>query len=168
MSADCLFILKGDIAQEECRQFIGEFAYLRGFGIWDTPSNSLLVFNQIPMDENSMMFEPTDSTDTNSSELLLCPENCAVNGIYPSLPLCERLSFIQSLAEQCLRFAESVEIYISDDNPWLPDYSRYEIPCDMIAQVLHTEYKKSMSDCIWMPCVYIRILDQRDKGSGFA
>lgn len=166
MSADCLFVLRRVASVDKVRQALMAVANDSECGIWFHPCNSLLTFNQIHLEKNDFIFEPTDAVGSINSDLFLSHTGYCVNDQKATLSLEERLSIIQKFATISLMFCEHIELYISEDNPHLPDYSTYRITCDDIVSTLLCEYERNIIPVQIIPSVCLYISDGGDENRG--
>jgi hypothetical protein len=157
MSADCLFVVQHIADSSSILEALKKTASDFKCGIWNTPENALIVCNQIEICADSFLFEPVDSIGAISSELLLSPENYIVDGKKAEMALDNRLLFIQKLAYVSLMFSNSIDIYISEDNPYLPDYTIYKTTPDQVANILYAEYKKNEVPYKSIPSVWLHV-----------
>ena len=160
MSADCMVVLRKAHEVGGLKNNITVLAEGAGYGICYDPRNALLSFKQVVLEDGDFCFAPTDSSDTTNVDLLISHENHYVNGQCARLSLRERLLFIQELARNCLYFAESVEVYISEDNPFLPEYAVYKVPCDRFVEVVISEYIPYATTSHMIPSVAVHISGQ--------
>lgn len=157
MSADCLFVLRGVIDTCGIINNITCRARDLGCGVSFSPVNALLSCNQLSKCNDTVMFAPTDTCETYTADLLLNPDNYLVNGIRASAPLFDRLLLIQQLAEVSIQHADCLEIYLSEDNAYLPDYTIHQITCDQVADVLLEEYQRDTFPYQTVPCVCLYV-----------
>ena len=155
MSADCLVVLRKTTDMNRLQSIVSNLVEKTEFGIWYSPSNALLYFKQVILGESDFCFSPTDSPSTTNVDLLISHENYYIDGQCARLPLKDRLMFVQVLVESCLHFAESVEVYISEDNPYLPEYTVYSIPCSSFTEVVINEYQRYASTNEMIPSIAI-------------
>lgn len=157
MSADCMFVLRKVHEVERLKKNITALAEATGYGIWYNPRNALMCFNQVVLEDGDFCFAPTDSPDTTNVDLLISHENDYINGKSATRSLRERLLFIKELAKRSLCFAEGVEVYISEDNPFLPEYTVYEVPCDRFDEVVICEYTPYATTSHAIPSIVIHV-----------
>lgn len=157
MSADCLFVLRNVNATCELREKLEILISSCGCGVLYEPVDALIICKQVIISNTDFIFEPTDYPDSISSDLLLSHENIYINGETAALPLYTRLKTIQRFAELCIGHASPIEIYISEDNPYLPDYSLYNLTCYEIADVLYKEYQACKQPYPYIPNVHLLI-----------
>lgn len=160
MSADCLFVLRSCVDRDELKQTLSAYAQKMGIGLWFDPQDALLVFNQIALDDETFLFEPTNGPHTLDSGLLLVPDYYAINEEKPNRPFAQRAEILQELGQIGLRFASSLEIYISEDDPYLPDYTMYVVEQDKIMDVLLQEAEKSERHLEPIPCICIYVTNR--------
>lgn len=157
MSADCLYVLQNCSHTNQLMSELSDELQKYNFGVWYAPSNSLLSCGQLHVTPNTFLFEPTDSPDSISSELLLCPDGYSVNNALPAVPFKTRAALFQKLAQIGLQYADSLEIYMSEDNPYLPDYLIYDIEQNQIFDTLIFEYQKGERLLDPIPCICMRV-----------
>ena len=157
MSADCLYVLRNCSYTNQLKTELSDELQKHDLGVWFTPSNALLLCTQIYITPNTFLFEPTDAPNSISSELLLSPDYYPVNDVLPTLPFEKRAALFQRLAQIGLRYADSLEIYVSEDNPYLPDYLIYDIAQDQIYDTFMLEYQKDERRVDPIPCICMRV-----------
>lgn len=157
MSADCLFVLRKCTNPDKLKIALLDYAKTEKIGLWFDPQNGLLECKQILMEDATFLFEPTSGVHTIDSGLLLVPDAYSINGELPSRPFPQRAQIIQDLGKIGMQFAASVEIYISDDNPFLPDYRIYVVTPDEIKKVLLYEEGKVERQREPIPCILIQV-----------
>lgn len=157
MSANCLFVVRDCSHLQQLRNEISAAVQREGLGVCFTPQNALLSCGQIRVDADTCLFEPTYMPGSISLSVLLYPDYYSVNGIRPTLPLETRINLLQRLAQICLKYVATVELYISEDNPYLPDYLVYDISQYQIRDTLILEYKKSERLLEPIPCIRMRV-----------
>lgn len=157
MSADCLFVLRHSTNLDLLRNIISNTVHRAGLGVWFTPNNGLLSCGQLVLETDTFLFEPTDAPGTIGSGLLLSPDYYSINGRKAMVPFSERAKLIQDLAQVSLLFADSLEIYISEDNPYLPDFCMREIRQDQVKNCLLCEYSKEERHFEPIPCICMRV-----------
>lgn len=160
MSADCLFVVRNCWDSDQLQKELSAEVQRLGLGVWLAPNNALLSCGQIRVETDTFLFEPTDAPGSISTELLLYPDYYSVNGTYPALSLNKRAYIIQELAQICLNYADIVEIYMSEDNPYLPDFVSYDISQHQIRDTLILEYAKDDRRLDPIPCIYMRVTKQ--------
>lgn len=156
MSEMCLFVLRDARRSEETKKKLLDFAVAGGYGVWFDPINSLTMENKIDDVENCILFEATDAPDRFISSDLVGPDLYSMDGQIIGPPLLSRLHFLQELAGCSLQFSEKVDIFLSFDDAYLPDYATYDIPCDAVAETLYAEYEKVDFSPL-LPCVHLII-----------
>ena len=63
-----------------------------------------------------------------------------VNGRTHPLPFAERMMTIQQVARIALKYSDEVELFLSDDNPYLPEFYCCDTPCQHVANALCLQY----------------------------
>lgn len=154
MSCGCMYILRGAKDLEELHSKLICAATASGYGLCFKPVNNLLLEDSVDLNMNDFAFEVCDSFSGNDASLLLSYDGYSINGVQASLPLVERLEILQDVALACVPHAETIEIYLGEDTPFLPDYSDYRLACTDIADVLYKEYQMD-SNIAFMPCVHL-------------
>ena len=167
MSADCLFILRKAKELGTLRKILLEFEKRTGYGIRFDLTDNLLECSPLTVNQNDFVLFPCESVEVEYSELLLGYDDVRYNGFSPVAPLEERMQSIQELVEVCLPFSEYVEVYISDDDPCLDDYTSYDISSINVAEVLVKEYRQVPLSNFALPCVHLIVRNaNRRTGDG--
>ena len=161
MSSSCMFVLRNAKEQDYLRRKLIHLATLNKCGICCEPTNDLLSMRSVKMYPYDFAFEVCDSFDNHVAELLLSYEGTIINGEQASLPLFQRLQILEAFALICIPYTEELEIYLGDNNPYLPDYSTYKLMCTEIAKVLYKEYQKD-STTPFIPCVHL-VVEKQEK-----
>lgn len=156
MSSNCMYVLRNAKEQEYLRYKLVYLAKTKKCGICCEPMNDLLATQSVKLNSCDFAFEVCDSFDNNVAELLLSYEGDIINGEQAGLPLFQRLQILQEVALTCVPHAEMLEIYLGDNNPYLPDYSDYRLACTDIADTLYEEYQRD-SSTPFIPCVHLII-----------
>ena len=162
MSRFCVFILRKVNSLENLQKKLYSFATNKECGVYFNPKNAMLLTNNFEIQADDVVFLVTDKANTNDASLLLSYDEMITNGKKPALPLKRRLELIQEIAEICTLYSNTVDIYLSDDNPFLPDYIKYTISTSHIAESIFEEYEKEKISP-FIPCVHISV--QWDKGT---
>ena len=160
MSADCLFVLQKCTNPVELKHALSDYGKKENIGFWFDPHDGLLEYKQIALDNKTFLFEPTNGPDTIDSGLLLVPDYYSINEEMPNRPFQQRAKILQELGKIAIRFASSLEIYISEDNHYLPDYTIYNVTKDEIMDVLLFESAKDERRIEPIPCICIRVIGQ--------
>ena len=161
-NAGCMFALRGVKDLPILQDKLISFAKARQFGLCFEPVNNLLLEDIVKIDTHDFVFEVCDCFDHSDASWLLCHEwfeEEATGGALGSMPLLQRLQIIQDAASICVSYAKSVEIYLSEDDPYLPGYTKYRLPCSEIANVLYKEYQNDELLKTVVPEVYIMVED---------
>ena len=158
MSADCLFVLQKCTNFDKLKRELSDYARDKEIGVWFTPHDALLECKQIELDDKTFLFEPTDEPGSISTGLLLVPDYYSINGKKPDRPFTQRAQILQELAKIGLQYASWLEIYISEDNPYLPDYTMYTIEPNEIMALLMREEVKIDRRLEPIPCICIRVI----------
>ena len=156
MSANCMYVLRNAKEQEYLKCKLLYLAKSKKFGICCEPMNDLIATQSVKFNPCDFAFEVCDSFDNNVAELLLSYEGDIINGVKAHLPLAQRLRILQEVALTCVPYAEMLEIYLGDNNPYLPDYSNYRLACIDIADTLYKEYQMDRFSP-FIPCVHLII-----------
>lgn len=157
MSADCLFVLRSTTHVETLKQGLQCFCCSQGCGLLLDPVDALIVCGQVRVEKTDFAFEVTNSCNDMSSDLLLGHDGHVVNGKQATLSLHDRLMILQNIAQVCLPFCIGIDIYISYDNPFLPEYTVAQLECRDVALFLYHEYQKSKNPYPFIPNVHIHI-----------
>ena len=145
MSADCLFIIRNIHRTDELKKLLVSFAKDRGIGVSFHPIDNLLIFNQIHIAVWDFVFSPADSfTCSNSvAELLNCYMDPSQSKTVEKI-IAERTEVFQAITDICMHYTAELEIYISEDNPFLPDYSIYVVEANQVANTLFELFRQSI------------------------
>ena len=92
-----------------------------------------------------------------SSDLLLGHDGHVFNGKQATLSLRDRLMLLQNITQVCLQFCIGIDLYISYDNPYLPEYIVGQLECRDVANYLYHVYQKSKDPYPFIPNVHIHI-----------
>lgn len=160
MSSNCMYILRNVQEQASLRSKLISLAKIQKCGICCDPENGLLAMKTVRLNPHDVAFEVCDSFGSNVAELLLSYEGDIINGEQALLPLFQRLQILQDIAVTCVPHTEILEIYLGDNNPYLPDYSNYRIACTDVADTLYREYQTDIYTR-FTPCVHLIIETQR-------
>lgn len=155
MSSICMYVLRNVEEQGCLRCNLGKLAKSKNCGICCDQMNTLLATKSVILNPSDFAFEVCDSFESNVAELLLSQEGVAINGEYPILPLYQRLQILQEVASTCIPYVDTLEVYLSDNNPYLPDYSDYRVACTDIADILYKEYRNQDPTDVCIPCVHL-------------
>lgn len=82
---------------------------------WSEP-----VMHKFPL--SSFTFSVEDDTTSNNCEMLLLPDGWCFNGRSNSIPITDRMMFIQEIAESILLSGFSIEFYIGTSGDLPEDY----------------------------------------------
>ena len=157
MSADCLFVLRSVTCVEKIKQRLQHFCDSHNCGLLLDPIDALIVCGQVCVENTDFAFEITNSWNDMSSDLLLGHDGYVVNGKQATLSLHDRLMLLQNVTQVCLRFCMGIDIYISYDNPFLPEYIVAHLECCDVASYLYELYQKSKDPYPFIPNVHIHI-----------
>lgn len=157
MSADCLFVLRGATNVEELKQKLQHFCCSHGCGLLLDPVDALIACGQVRIEKTDFAFEVTDSCDDISSELLLGHDSDVFYGKQAELPLYDRLMLLQNVTQISLDFCLDIDIYLSYDNPYLPEYLAAQLECSDVANYLYHVYQASKDPYPFIPNVHIHI-----------
>ena len=157
MSADCLFVLRGATCVEILKQRLWLFCHSHGCGLLLDPVDALIVCGQVRVEKTDFAFEITNSCNDMSSDLLLGHEGQIFNGKQATLSLHDRLMLLQKVSQVCLQFCKGVDIYISYDNPYLPEYIAVQLESCNVAEFLYHVYQESKDPYPYIPDVHIHI-----------
>lgn len=156
MSYGCLVILRKCYSPNKLHTNLVHIAQSKKCGIWFHSTCNLLQENSVKLAPEDYVFELCDSFDNDSASLLLSYDGYSVNGKQADFPLYHRLTIIQDIVTACMPYARSIEIYLGEDSPYLPDYADYVLENDDIAELLYKEYM-SNGNSPFIPCVHISI-----------
>ena len=140
---DLIFIARNVNSVMALKEKLNSVASARCYSICFSPDCSLLLEGSVEYGDTDLTFEPFDAVESGGFSMLMVHDDVSINGRHPDSPLIERLSFIQELAQQCVCFSEKVELYLSDNNGFLPDFIHFDISVYDVAQVIYGEYKKN-------------------------
>lgn len=133
----------------------------RKCGICFEPTNDLLSTQAVKVYPDDLIFELCDGLDNNVAELLLSYENQIINGKQAALSLPQRLQILEDIALMCVPHTERLEIFLGDNNPYLPDYFTCKLTCAEISETLYNEYQKD-STTPFIPCVHL-VIETQDR-----
>lgn len=156
MSCGCMYILRNAKDLEKLCSKLICIAKEKEYGLCFNPINNLLIENSVNLNSSDFAFEVCDSFNSDTASLLLCYEEYSINGMYAKLPLLDRLQILQNIASTCIPHTETLEIYIGEDTPYLPDYSCYRLAYTDIKDTLYKEYQLNWSSSL-IPCVHLII-----------
>ena len=157
MSADCLFVLRSATYVEKLKHRLQLFCYSHGCGLLLDPIDALITCGQVRVEKTDFAFEVTNSCNDMSSDLLLGHDGHVFNGKQAILSLHDRLMLLQNITQVCLQFCIGIDIYISYDNPYLPEYIVAQLECRDVANYLYHVYQKSKDPYPFIPNVHIHI-----------
>ena len=164
MSSMCMYVLRNTKEQEDLKRKLVFLAKSKECGIWFEPVNNLLLLQMVKLNPCDFAFEVCDNFGSNVAELLLSYEGILVDGELAPLPLFQRLQILQDVAATCVPHTDKLEIFLSDDDPYLPDYSDYKLVCEEIADTLYEEYQKE-ENSPFLPCVHLTIEREETQGT---
>ena len=155
MSSSCLYVLRNAKEIVQLRSKLVTLTEREKLGVGFNPNNSLLAANSIKLNAMDSVFEVYD-LESNVAQLLLSYEGYTVNGKQAELPLYQRMQILQEIALLCFPHASMLEVFLGDNNPYLPDYTVHKVDCMNVASVLLEEYQ--MDDTTpFIPCVHLVI-----------
>lgn len=157
MSADCLYILRNVSSVSKLKCALSEVCRAYGNGLLFNPVDALIACKQVEINKTDFAFTPTYSDTDMTTDLLISHDNQTINGNIAVLPLYRRLEIVQILAQVCLPYCTDIDIYLSDDNPYLPDYAAAELKCNEIAEFLYRKYQCSTVPYAYIPDVHLHI-----------
>ncbi len=164
MSYKCLFAIQNTANPDALKKEVTICAKNNHCGVFWEPKIALLHYNCVYFDGYALVFAVSDSFQYDDASMLLSYDGDFINDQTPKLPLKERMTIIQDLSQACFRFTEKVEIFISEDNPYLPDYEKCEVAKDMIASVLFSYYSKNFA-MLELPCVELIAMAKKPDGT---
>ena len=140
----CLFLIRDIHEVDSLRKDLVTFVKSVKFGVDFHPFDELLLTcRQISLKTWDFVFEVCDSFEFSSScDLVLYPDAHPTNGREHPLSFNERMMVIQQVAEVALKYSDEVELFLSDDNPYLPEFIVKNVPCQTVAKTLCLEYGK--------------------------
>lgn len=154
----CLFLIRDIDAVDPLRKDLVFFAKSNNFGVDFHPFDILLTHHQIPLKTLDFVFSLCDSFEhLGSCDCVLYPEGAPVNGRTHPLSFAERMMTIQQVAEIALQYSCEVELFLSDDNPYLPDFAVFDIPCQQVANTLCLQYQHCRYQAYNIPSVHMKI-----------
>ena len=176
----CLFLIRDIREVDSLRKDLAAFAATVSFGIDFHPFDELLLTeHQICLLTWDFVFELCDSFEHRGScDLVLYPDGYPTNGKEHRLSFGERMMAIQQVSEIALNYSNEVELFLSDDNAYLPEFVDINVLCQGVAKTLCFEYDKChepfeipnspYEGCIpfAIPSVHLKI--RRSTGDGFA
>ena len=159
----CLFLIRDIYAVDSLRKELVSFVKSKDFGVDFHPFEILLAHHQISLDTMDFVFSLCDSFEYVSCDCVLYPEGSPVNGRTHPLTFAERMMTIQQVAEIVLRYSCEVELFLSDDNPYLPDFTVFDIPCQQVADTLCLQYQHCRYQAYNIPSVHMKIRRAGDE-----
>lgn len=138
----CLFLIRDIREVDSLRKDLVALAASVNFGIDFNPHDTLLVEHQISLQTWDFVFMLCDSFEFPSCDLVLYPDGYPTNGWEHPLSFNERMLTIQQVAEIALQYSDEVELFLSDDNAYLPEFIDINAPCQAVAKTLCLEYDK--------------------------
>lgn len=136
----CLFVIREIYAVDSLRKALVSFAKSKNFGIDFYPFDILLTHHQISLQTWDFVFSLCDSFEYASCDCVLYPEGAPINGRTHHLSFAERMMSIQHISEIALKYSDEVELFLSDDNPYLPEFFDCQTPCQHVAKTLCRQY----------------------------
>ena len=136
----CLFLIREIDAVDSLRKDLVSFAKMKNFGVDFYPFDILLAHRQVSLQTWDFVFSLCDSFIHTSCDCVLYPEGAPVNGRTHSLSFAERMMTIQEVAEIALKYSDTVELFLSDDNPYLPEFNYFDTSCRQVANILCLQY----------------------------
>lgn len=138
----CLFVIRDIDTIDSLRKDLVSFATTKNFGVDFHPQDILLTHRQIQLQTWDFVFSLCDSFVYSSCDCVLYPEDAPVNNRTHLLSFAERMLTIQQVAGIALKYSDTVELFVSDDNPYLPDFYVCDAVCPQIADILCWQYSK--------------------------
>jgi hypothetical protein len=151
-----MYILRNVRKYEALTDELIQFAKNKGFGLCFDPMNGLLSAQSVKLHPCDFAFEVTDSFDYNIAELLLSYEGYFINGVQASIPFSQRMQILQDVTSLCVSYSDMLEIYLGDNNPYLPDYITFRLRSTEVAEVLSAQYQKDDTNP-FVPCIHLII-----------
>lgn len=161
MSANCIFVVRNAKQIDRLRCVLVNLAKAKACGIGFEPMNGLLATQSIGLNLSDFVFEVCDDFVSNVAELLLSYEGYIVNGRKSPLSLLQRMEILQDIALTCQPYGEKLEIYLGDNNPYLPDYTVCRLAYTDVANALFKEYQKD-SVTPFIPCIHLIVEKQQE------
>ena len=138
----CMFLIRDIDEVDSLRKDLVSFAKSKDFGVDFHPFDILLTHYQIPLQTWDFVLSLCDSFEYTSCDCVLYPEGSPVNGRTHLLSFAERMMTIQQTAEIALKYSNAVELFLSDDNPYLPEFIEFDTSCQQVAKILCLQYCK--------------------------
>ena len=163
----CLFLIRNIYIIDSLRRDLVSFVNVVNFGIDFHPFDEMLLTeHQISLQTWDFVFELCDSFKyPGSCDLVLYPEGYPTNGREHHLSFEERMMTIQQVAEIALKHCDEVELFLSDDNPYLPSFVNLNTPCQDVAKTLCLQYMQ-YSECHYpfdIPSIHMKIHRTQDR-----
>ena len=136
----CLFLIRDIHATDSLREKLVAYVKTQNFGVDFHPFDGLLIYRQIPLQTWDFVFSLCDSFEYVSCDCVLYPEGYPTNGREHHLFFRERMMVIQHIAEKTLEYSDEVELFLSDDNPYLPEFVDFNVSCQHVAETLCEQY----------------------------
>lgn len=155
----CLFLIRDIHAVDSLRKDLVSFAKSNSFGVDFHPYDILLTHHQISLQTWDFVFSLCDSFEHTSCDCVLYPEGAPINGRTHHLSFLERMMSIQHIAEIALKYSDEVELFLSDDNPYLPEFIDLQTPCQHVAKTLCLQYCECHAPYD-IPSVHMKIYDR--------
>ena len=153
MSALCMILLRN--TRFKNYNILLDFVQAQGYGVDTKPQNSLLAENPNLRRKQDLVLELTDSPNSDCCELLIGYDNCSYNGLIPQQPMVTRMKFIQDVLGECLKLCKNVELFISDDNGCVKDYTEHHTQVSDVANKLLCEYSSVEKWSFYLPNIHL-------------
>ena len=137
----CMFLIRDLHTVDPLRNDLVSFVKSVKLGVDFHPVDYMLTHYQIRLQTWDFVFSLSDSFDDTFCDLLVSPEGVPFNGIEHPLPFKERMAAIQHTAEIALKYSDEVELFLSDDNPNLADFTDFNVSCQNVAEILCQQYE---------------------------
>lgn len=137
----CLFLIRDFDTVDSLQKELVTFVKSKDFGVNFHPVDVLLTERQISLSAVDFVYSLCDSFEyIDSYDCVLYPEGAPYNGREHRLSFTERMMTIQQAAEIALKYTDEVELFVSDDGAYLPEFAVFELPCQHVAETLSLQY----------------------------
>lgn len=161
MSADCTYVIRNICLTDNLKKDLVEYVRRHGRGITFNPVNNLVICHQLNLGIWDIAFSPSDSLDFLNSVVDLLDCGIDFDGkSFIKKDIKDKVSFFCGFTGICLDYTEEVELYISEDNSYLPDYSVFDVEIDNLSGML-MELLGNVTD--FLPNLYLRIRKTADR-----
>lgn len=155
MSTTCLVIAR-DLHENiglvvELLKYSNTMKFNINFNITD----ALLETPYISLSEFDFAFELCDNADVSGYGIFMDLDGYSVNGITPSLPLCDRIKIICGVISIISPHSSLMEIYIESERPSEGDYETYSVGPHDVEGIIASEYDRSIKSCCIPPDIHI-------------